>query len=69
MVGKSGKITGLVIGVGGCLGAGEKDVIVLFTAVKTSKKKTSSVTLDDTKDDLKGAPGFTYDKASMTRRV
>ncbi len=35
---KSGKVTGLVAGVGGFLGAGEKDVIVPFTAVKTEKK-------------------------------
>src|SRR6478752_7155284 len=38
LVDKSGKVTGLVIGVGGFLGAGEKDVIVPFTAVKTAKK-------------------------------
>ena len=39
LVDKSGKVTGLVIGVGGFLGAGEKDVIVPFTAVKTAKKR------------------------------
>jgi len=38
LVDKSGKVTGLVIGVGGLLGMGEKDVIVPFTAVKTAKK-------------------------------
>jgi sporulation protein YlmC with PRC-barrel domain len=64
---KSGKVTGLVIGVGGFLGAGEKDVIVPFTAVKTEKKNDKWwLTLDQTKDDLKKAPGFTYDKASTT---
>jgi sporulation protein YlmC with PRC-barrel domain len=67
LVDKSGKVTGLVIGVGGFLGAGEKDVIVPFTAVKTSKKDDKWwLTLDQTKDDLKNAPGFTYDKASTT---
>jgi sporulation protein YlmC with PRC-barrel domain len=67
LVDKSGKVTGLVIGVGGFLGAGEKDVIVPFTAVKTSKKSDKWwLTLDQTKDDLKTAPGFTYDKASTT---
>ena len=35
LVDKSGKVTGLVVGVGGFLGAGEKDVIVPFTAVKS----------------------------------
>ena len=67
LVDKSGKVTGLVIGVGGFLGAGEKDVIVPFTAVKTEKKNDKWwLTLDQTKDDLKGAPGFKYDKASTT---
>jgi sporulation protein YlmC with PRC-barrel domain len=67
LVDKSGKVTGLVIGVGGFLGAGEKDVIVPFTAVKTSKKDNKWwLTLDETKDGLKSAPGFTYDKASTT---
>ncbi len=64
---KSGKVTGLVLGVGGFLGAGEKDVIVPFTAVKSTKKNDKWwLTLDETKDDLKKAPGFTYDKASTT---
>jgi hypothetical protein len=67
LVDKSGKVTGLVVGVGGFLGAGEKDVIVPYTAVKTEKKNDKWwLTLDETKDSLKGAPGFTYDKASTT---
>jgi sporulation protein YlmC with PRC-barrel domain len=67
LVDKSGKVTGLVIGVGGFLGAGEKDVIVPFSAVKTTKKNDKWwLTLDESKDDLKKAPGFTYDKASTT---
>jgi sporulation protein YlmC with PRC-barrel domain len=67
LVDKSGKVTGLVIGVGGFLGAGEKDVIVPFTAVKMTKKNDKWwLTLDETKDDLKKAPGFSYDKASTT---
>ncbi|MGX1350161.1 sporulation protein YlmC with PRC-barrel domain [Bradyrhizobium elkanii] len=67
LVDKSGKVTGLVIGVGGFLGAGEKDVIVPFTAVRTEKKDDKWwLTLDETKDGLKAAPGFKYDKASTT---
>ncbi|KJC37026.1 hypothetical protein UP09_27555 [Bradyrhizobium sp. LTSP885] len=65
LVNKQGQVTGLVIGVGGFLGAGEKDVIVPFTAVKTQKKNDKWwLTLDETKDNLKSAPGFSYDKAS-----
>jgi sporulation protein YlmC with PRC-barrel domain len=67
LVDKSGKVTGLVIGVGGFLGAGEKDVIVPFTAVKSEKKNDKwYLTLDETKDSLKGAPGFQYNKTSTT---
>jgi sporulation protein YlmC with PRC-barrel domain len=67
LVDKGGKITGLVIGVGGFLGAGEKDVIVPFSSVKTTKKNDKWwLTLDATKDGMKDAPGFKYDKASTT---
>jgi sporulation protein YlmC with PRC-barrel domain len=67
LVDKSGKITGLVIGVGGFLGMGEKDVIVPFGSIKTAKKNDKWwLTLDETKDDLKNAPGFKYDRASTT---
>ena len=67
LVDKSGKVTGLVVGVGGFLGAGEKDVIVPFTAIKTQKKDDKWwLTLDETKDGLKNAPGFEYDRASTT---
>jgi sporulation protein YlmC with PRC-barrel domain len=67
LVDKAGKVTGLVVGVGGFLGAGEKDVIVPFSAIKPSKKNDKWwLTMDATKDGLKAAPGFTYDKASTT---
>jgi sporulation protein YlmC with PRC-barrel domain len=67
LVDKSGKVTGLVVGVGGFLGVGEKDVIVPFTAVKSQKKDDKWwLTLDETKDSLKSARGFSYDKASTT---
>jgi sporulation protein YlmC with PRC-barrel domain len=66
LVDKSGKITGLVIGVGGFLGVGEKDVIVPFGSVKTAKKNDKWwLILDETKDDKK-APGFKYDRTSTT---
>jgi hypothetical protein len=69
LVAKSGKIKGLVIGVGGFLGAGEKDVIVPSTAVKTAKKNDRWwLTLDETKDDLKGVRGFKYDEVIKPSR-
>lgn len=67
LVDKTGKITALMVGVGGFLGIGEKDVAVPFSAVKNVKKNDKWwLTLDETKDALKNAAGYTYDKASTT---
>ena len=64
---KAGKISGLVLGVGGFLGAGEKDVIVPFSAVKMMNKDNKTwLAIDETKDSLKAAPGFSYDRATTT---
>jgi sporulation protein YlmC with PRC-barrel domain len=63
LVSPEGRATALIVGVGGFLGAGEKDVAVPFAAVKhTMKDKKIYLTMDTTKDALKTAPGFKYDK-------
>ncbi len=63
----SGQINAAIVGVGGFLGAGEKDVVVNFSAIKPSKKDNKTyLTLNTTKDDLKKAPGFKYDKDKTT---
>ena len=62
LVDKSGKIAALIVGVGGFLGAGEKDVAVPFEAVHpTMKDKKWWLVMNTTKDSLKSAPGFKYD--------
>jgi sporulation protein YlmC with PRC-barrel domain len=59
----SGRATGLIIGVGGFLGAGEKDVAVAFDAVRAEMKDGAwYLTMDTTKDALKSAPGLAFDK-------
>jgi sporulation protein YlmC with PRC-barrel domain len=65
---KSGKVTSLIIGVGGFLGAGEKDVAVPFDAVRATTKNNKKVVLvmNTTKDELKSAPGFKYDRDTTT---
>jgi sporulation protein YlmC with PRC-barrel domain len=61
LVSEGGQISALVIGVGGFLGVGEKDVAVPFTAVKrTTKDKKNYLTLNATKDELKSAQGLKY---------
>jgi sporulation protein YlmC with PRC-barrel domain len=62
LVSDSGQINALVVGVGGFLGAGEKDVAVPFTAVKwTTKDNKKYLTMSTTKDELKAAQGLKYD--------
>jgi sporulation protein YlmC with PRC-barrel domain len=62
LVSDSGQVNALVVGVGGFLGAGEKDVAVPFNAVKwTSKDNKNYLTMTATKDDLKAAQGLKYD--------
>ena len=52
----------LIVGVGGFLGAGEKDVAVPFEAVHpTMKDKKWWLVMNTTKDSLKSAAGFKYD--------
>jgi sporulation protein YlmC with PRC-barrel domain len=63
LVAPDGRINALIVGVGGFLGAGEKDVAVGFNAVKkTMKDNKTYLTMDTTKDALKSAPGFKYDR-------
>lgn len=68
LVDKSGKVTSLIVGVGGFLGAGEKDVSVPFDAVHITTKTNNKLYLvmNATKDELESASGFTYDKDSTT---
>jgi sporulation protein YlmC with PRC-barrel domain len=65
LLGADGKINALVIGVGGFLGIGEKHVIVPFNAVKADRKDNKwQLMMNSTKDELKTAPGFKYDRTN-----
>jgi sporulation protein YlmC with PRC-barrel domain len=67
LVSQEGKVSTLIVGVGGFLGMGEKDVAVPFDAIKhTSRDNKVYLTMDTTKDALKAAPGFRYDRNTTT---
>jgi len=67
MVEKDGRITAAMVGVGGFLGLAEKAVVIPFGALTVSKKNNQRrLTLNTTKDALKNAPGFTYDRVTDT---
>jgi len=68
LVDKSGRISSLIIAVGGFLGVGEKEVSVPFDSVRVTNKNNNKwyLVMNATKDQLKNASGFTYDKDSTT---
>jgi sporulation protein YlmC with PRC-barrel domain len=64
LVDKSGQVSALIVGVGGFLGVGEKDVVVPFGEVHATvrdKKAKAYLVMNTTKDSLKEATGFKYD--------
>jgi hypothetical protein len=64
LIDNGGMVKAVVIGVGGFLGVGEKDVAVPFSALQVSRKVGSEdierVTVSYTKDQLNQAPSFKY---------
>ena len=64
---KSGQVSAVILGVGGFLGMGEKDVAVPFNAIKiTEKDGNRYLVMDTSKEALQSATGYTYDR---TKRV
>ena len=59
MIGTDGKVQALIIGVGGFLGLGEKNVAVDYNFLEKNGAVTSSrITLNMTEQDLRSAPAF-----------
>jgi sporulation protein YlmC with PRC-barrel domain len=67
LVDREGKATALLVGVGGFLGMGEKDVAVPFNAVQVTNKNNNKwyLVMNSTKDALKNAKGFKYERSEM----
>jgi hypothetical protein len=65
MVERDGRIPAAMVGVGGFLGIDQKIVAIPFDALTVSQKNNQQyLTLNTTKDALKSAAGFTYDRAT-----
>ncbi|ODA67177.1 PRC-barrel domain protein [Methyloligella halotolerans] len=63
LIDESGKVTTVIIGVGGFLGVGEKNVAIPFDALELTETKDgeSQLTLNATKGALEQAPGYKFD--------
>jgi sporulation protein YlmC with PRC-barrel domain len=60
---KDGRVSTVIIGVGGFLGVGEKDVAVRFDALKVAEKAGDRyLVINATKEALEKAPGYIHDK-------
>ena len=67
LVNKNGQVSAVIISVGGFLGMDSKDVAAPFKAIRATMKDNKWwLTMDTTKDALKSAPGYKYDKTSTT---
>jgi sporulation protein YlmC with PRC-barrel domain len=62
IIGSSGTVTHAIVGVGGFLGMGEKNVAIPFTSVRMSRDKDGKPTamIDSTKEALKAAPAYKF---------
>ena len=64
---KDGKVAAIVIGVGGFLGMGERQVAVDFKSVRVSHEGNSTVVMfNATKDGIKSAPAWTWSSDNGT---
>jgi sporulation protein YlmC with PRC-barrel domain len=64
---KSGQVSAVILGVGGFLGIGEKDVAVPFKVLQVREKNGNHyLVVDASKDALQAAAGYTYDRTKRT---
>src|ERR1700728_4452186 len=67
LVNKNGQITAVILSVGGFLGMDTKDVAAPFQAIHATMKDNKWwLVMNTTKDALRTAPGYKYDKSSTT---
>ena len=67
LVNKGGQVTTVILSVGGFLGMDTKDVAVPFQAIRATMKDNKWwLVVNTTKDALKAAQGYTYDKGTTT---
>jgi sporulation protein YlmC with PRC-barrel domain len=65
VLGKDGNVAAVIIGVGGFLGMGEREVAINFKSIRMTRDQRNNLvlTMDATKDTLKAAPEWRWDTA------
>jgi sporulation protein YlmC with PRC-barrel domain len=66
VLGKDGKVAAVIIGVGGFLGIGERDVAISYSGLKFARDSNNRdvITVNATKDQLKAAPAWKWDNTA-----
>lgn len=67
LIDESGKVTTVIIGVGGFLGVGEKNIAIPFDALELSQNKDggTQLTLNASRGALEQAPSYSYDNEAQ----
>jgi sporulation protein YlmC with PRC-barrel domain len=62
---KDGKVAAIILGVGGFLGMGEREVAINFNSVRMNRDKNDNtvLTVNATKESLKDAPAWRWDES------
>ncbi len=70
VLGSDGKVAAVIVGVGGFLGMGEREVAISYNGLKFAKDSSSRdvITVNATKDQLKAAPAWKWDSTGTTRQ-
>ena len=70
VLGKDGKVAAVIVGVGGFLGMGEREVAISYSGLKFAKDSNNRdvITVNATKDQLKAAPAWKWDTATTPAR-
>ena len=65
VLGKDGKVAAVIVGVGGFLGVGEREVAMGFESIRMSRDSNNNLVLtaNTSKDALKSAPEWHWDDA------
>ena len=68
VLGKDGKVAAVIVGVGGFLGMGEREVAISYGGLKFAKDTNNRdvIMVNATKDQLKAAPAWKWDSTSST---
>jgi hypothetical protein len=73
-IGKDGKVTDVVIGIGGFLGVGQRDILMKWSQLRIIKGGDSAGAIDKivvsaTKDQLKSMTAYRFDRPDQRRTV